>query len=400
MNETIVVVNALLYCILFIQVWRKNRKFGVAEVLLSIYVIVAIACVFNYSLSHQNWYLNILDLIYLFVVVSIFIMPVSKDSEVEVTSPPITNFNLYKKIAWGYIIISLYSCTVNIPQVYLILQNPEWSKLYEQAHDTIESNIYIKMANLFFHFRFLGIVLFFSFLSYKHVKKIFILILGVSAFLPIVLVTMMQASRGGVVSLLISIYLSFRMFDQIISVKAKRVLYKISLCCIPLAIVYFIAVSNSRFEDGASGYESSNHAFISYLGQSMLHFDNGIMGSVYSYGHGGYMFYDKQLIENIKGDNVNTGFMTFVGCLYLDYGAFGTFLIAIVVSLIMRKFLINNKRGVPECFILLYYIMFIFNGVFVLGYGYGNQWIESILIYILLKFAEKTFRKNTIQCRS
>ena len=69
---------------------------------------------------------------------------------------------------------------------------------------------------------------------------------------------------------------------------------------------------------------------------------------------------------------------------------------ALLASFFIKKFLKKRDRGIPELFIILYYLMYLFNGVFVNGLGYGNQWLETIFIYIMLKFAEKLFKSKRV----
>ena len=389
MDFIIVCVNLCLYLLLFLFVLFRNKKIGVAEILLSIYVIVAIASVFYYDSEPDVWNLNMLNLLYLFCIVFIFLKPVFNDNVIEVYSNPIKNYLFYKCVAVVYIILALYSCIVYLPQVYFALQNPDWAEMYAESHEIVESNIFTKLANLFFHFRYLGIVLFFSFLSSKYKNGFLIFFLGIAAFLPCFLVTMLNASRGGIIRLVISFYLSYKLFDPILPNKIKKIVFRLILLFLPIAIIYFMAVTNSRFEDNAAtGFDSSESALLSYLGQSMMTFDYGVMDSQTSFGNGFYMF-DRPSWGTIKGTHFGTNFMTFVGCLYLDYAAFGTFIISLVVYIMMRNFLTKGKRGIPEIYVILYYLMFLFNGVFVHGVGYGNQWIEVIVTYFLLKYTER-----------
>lgn len=395
MDLIIVYINTLLYALLFLYAWRKNKKLGPSEVLLSIYVVVAVASIFLYKSEPYAWHLDVLNLGYLFIIISIFVKPIISDKVVEVCNCPISNIDLYTKISIGYIILAIYSCIAYIPQVYLALQNPEWADMYAESHEVVEGNIYTKLANLFFHFRYLGIVLFFSFLSLnKRINKGLIVFLGIAAFLPCFMVTLLHASRGGIIRLLISFILAYKMFEPTLSSNFKKRFYKLILVFLPIAFIYFMAVTNSRFEDNkATGFDSSQSALLSYLGQSMMTFDYGVMDSQTGFGHGFYMF-DKPEWGSIKGTHFGSNFMTFVGCLYLDYAAFGTFLIAILVFFSLNVFLKKRPRGIPEIYVILYYLMYLFNGVFVHGLGYGNQWIEVIVTYFLLKLAEKSVKHN------
>ena len=390
----VVVINAMLYVVLFVLRLQLNRKIGVSEILLSIYVVVAFFCVIHFLESPSAWNLSLFNLVYLFLVFCIFFVPVMSDEKNEVKECPLIYYSIYKKVGWLYIILSLYSCVVYIPQVYLALTNPNWAEIYEEAHDVIEGNIYTKLANLFFHLRYLGMILFFSFLTRKEEKKLFVVLMGVSAFLPVVLVAMLQASRGGMVALAISIALSFRMFSPAVPKNVVRSMYKLALVIIPLMVVYFIAVSVSRFEEAKQGdFDSAESSYVMYLGESMLYFDDGVMNGVTEYAEGGYLFDIPEKISQIKGDHFGVHFMTFIGCLYLDFGPYGTLIYALLVAAYWRLFMQKKRKGIPELFFLLTYLMYLFNGVFVMGYGYGIQWIEAIFIYIALRVAELIYRK-------
>lgn len=390
----VVVINAIMYAVLFGLTFQLNKKIGVSEILLSIYVVVSFFCVIHFLENPSAWNLSLFNLVYLFLIFCIFFIPVMSDEKNEVKECPLRYYSIYKKIAWFYILISLYSCIVYVPQVYLALTNPNWAEIYEEAHDVIEGNIYTKLANLFFHVRYLGIILFFSFLTKKDEKRLFIIMMGISAFLPVVLVTMLQASRGGIVALAISIALSFKMFSQAVPRNVVRSMYKLAIFTIPLMIVYFIAVSVSRFEEAKQGnFDSAESSYIMYLGESMLYFDDGVMNGVTEYAYGGYLFDIPEKIGQIKGDHFGVHFMTFIGCLYLDFGAYGTLIYALLIAAYWRLFQQKKRKGIPELFLLLTYMMYLFNGVFVMGYGYGLQWIEAIFIYIVLRVVELIYRK-------
>ena len=208
------------------------------------------------------------------------------------------------------------------------------------------------------------------------------------------LVAMLQASRGGMVALAISIALSFRMFSPAVPKNVVRSMYKLALVIIPLMVVYFIAVSVSRFEEAKQGnFDSAESSYVMYLGESMLYFDDGVMNGVTEYAEGGYLFDIPEKISQIKGDHFGVHFMTFIGCLYLDFGPYGTLIYALLVAAYWRLFMQKKRKGIPELFFLLTYLMYLFNGVFVMGYGYGIQWIEAIFIYIALRVAELIYRK-------
>lgn len=386
--------NVFMYLSLFVILWRKNHRVDVCGWLALIYLIVAALCLNTYCTSPLDWNLSVFNFVYLFVVILFFFIPLSNGSRIDVKFNPINDRTIgwYKIFSFFYICISLFSCIIYYPQFESALINPEWSDLYEASHEVKESNIFTKFANLFFHLRYLGVVLFFSFLLKRDSRRIFLLLLGAGAFLPLVFVTVANASRGGVLRLGFSIFLSYIMFREILPKHVKRVIYMLLIASIPLAIIYFWVVSISRFDSGVL-YGGVENSLMYYAGHSMLCFNYGVMDSITGFANGGYMF-DTDGVNNIRGTHFGTDFMTFVGCIYMDFGFFVTLLLAIMVCGFMNSFIKKSHKGISEYFVMLTYIMFLFDGVFVLPRGFAVQWIETIIIYLLLKAGENVFRPS------
>ena len=382
-----VVINAALYGILLFFSLKKNRQIGPIEILLALYALVATCGAFLYFLNPAKWNLSLFNYIYLFVAIVVFTRGITNDRSTILKKNPIANFSFYKKVSIIYVALSLFSCVYYIPQVYLILQNPEWAELYAESHEIIEGNIVTKMANAFFHLRYLGIVLFFSMLSQEQCPNCLKLFLGVGAFVPVLLVTILDASRGGLVILVASLIMAYCSFAPIIPTGIKKKIRVITMYSIPLLLLYFTTVSQSRFEDSmATGYSSSEEAFWDYLGQSMMFFNNGVMDCITKFGRGSYMFSIPN--NSIQGTNFGSSFITFVGCLYLDYGPIFTLLIGIVISLLLHN-MCKRRLGIPQLFLLLNYLMYLFYGAFVTASGYGYQWLEILVIYFGLEKLEK-----------
>ena len=283
----ILIINIALYLLMLVWLYRKQRAFTIGTFLLISYMVVAVFCYLNYTSDPRLWHLSLLPFLYLFVVVVILFSPfLSK--RVRVTENPIGNKNehLYKTITWGYIIISLYSCTVYLPQVIEIIRNPNWLELYEEAHEDVDTSIFVKFANVFFHIRYLGLVLLFSYLAKKRNHPLFLIVLGVSAILPVVLVTMKNASRGGFVSLFMSLIVVYLLFKDQLSGKLKKRLKIITLTVLPASVLYLSVVTVARFENNPY-IESAGNTVLDYLGHSMLTFAYGIFDSISRFSGGG-----------------------------------------------------------------------------------------------------------------
>ena len=393
-GSIILILNIALY--LFTTLWlvKKQRTFTIGAFLLVSYTVVAFFCYLNYKSNPKDWHLNLFPFIYLFVVVIILFSPFI-NRRIKIKENPIgqKNQRLYKLVAKGYIVLSLYSCTVYLPQVIEIIINPSWLDLYTEAHEEADTNIFIKFANLFFHIRYLGLVLFLSYLTRKKNRPLFLLLLGMSAILPIVLVTIKQASRGGFVSLFVSLIVVYLMFRDQLSERLKRWLKMITLTVLPASFIYISAVTVARFENNPY-VESVGGTVLDYLGHSMLTFAYGIFDSISKFSWGGFMFNFGPVsqmsspLDPFYGTHFGTAFFTIVGALYLDFGLIFTILLAFFFS----RYIMIVSRGKPDVanlFLLLTYAMTLFNGVFVLGRGYGIQWIETFFIFFMLKFAQR-----------
>lgn len=392
-NFITVIINFFLYFVLLFIIWWKNKRFSAIEILLLMYAMVSFCGIIYYQQGTEQWQFDIFYFLYLFFVFFIGVLPIKNTSKIEVNYSPIRYSVFYKIVSWVFIGLSIYSCIVYLPQVIFVLTNPDWAELYADSHDESLAFSGSVLANAFFHIRYLGIVLFFSFLPEK--KSIFFkTILGIASFLPVTLVTLTKASRGGIVSLVVSLILSFMIFKPLYPHKTIKRVALIALILMPLAFIYFMAVSTSRFDTNSSTLEDS---FLSYIGQPMLCFNYGVMDSITGYANGAYMFNIGDYGRLIKGCHFGSGFITYIGCLYLDYGFWGTIFIAALVAILVKAVINSRKRlGIPELFILVTYFMLLFNGVFILPPSYGQQWIEAAIIYLLLRLFENIFNPKVL----
>lgn len=388
-GNCILIINLLMYLGALIYLFCKRKIIDIGTIITGVYASVAFFCIINYNLYKPKWHLELLPFVYLFCVYIFLVFPFIK-YDIKLKYNPIFKHtaDFYKKLSYIYIGLSTFSCIVYVPQVIDILLNPNWAELYLDAHEETESGLLIKIANIFFHIRTLGLVLFFSYLIKGNNNKLFIYLLGISSILPIILVTIKNASRGGFVALLISLLFVFVFYYNLIPVKTrKRIIYS-SLIFGLVSYIYLVSVTNARFENNP--YIDAETSVIDYLGHSMLVFAYGIFDSINNYSWGGFMFKLGELaksgivMDSYYGTHFGSSFFTVVGDLYLDFGPFFT----ILISLLISQFFTNKAKyrfGIPETFLFMSYAIFLFNGVFVHGRGYGQQWIEILIIYYLLK---------------
>ena len=393
-NLYLAILNAILYWILLLITYSKHKRITIGVFITAVYAIIASFCVVSVSSEPNKWSLTLWPFIYLFICVYLLLKPMLANSELNIRVFS-SDYLFYKKIATIYILLSIFSSIVYFPVAYDHIINPQWVDLYSESHEVKESNIFIKVSNLFFHLRYLGLVLFFYFLTFGATRK-FQILLGISAVLPVLLVTICNASRGGVVALAASFALSYFLFSRYLSRKIKKILRMLLMFISPFPIIYVVAVTLARFDPSVS-YVNAEDSIIYYLGHSMLMFNYGLVDTINLYWYGGYMLGLGDLPYN--GTHYGTDFFTIAGAIYQDFGPVFTLIFTFFISIYFTKIFRKPEIRVPELFLIITYAMLIFNGVFVIGVGYGIQFIEAFLVYyILKKFSKKKIyvRNNRI----
>lgn len=395
MDNTLVILNFLAYFVTLLVIYRKRRRVTAGVFLLFCYTVVSFFCVINYNMDPSQWDFSALFFIYLFVAIILLLKPFLDNGYEIKAKSYVINQNFYKNVAWGYIFLATFASIVYLPIAREAISNPNWAELYLDAHEEKESTMFTKLANLFFHLRYLGVTLLFFFVSRKGTSLLFKTSLLMMTILPLCLVTIANASRGGFVEIFVVFIISLTLFRNILSKSVVKVLKILGLIVVPLAFLYLSAVTIARFED--TGYaDTIGDTVIIYLGHSMLSFVYGIADTINQFAWGGYMFGTED--PDVKnGTHVGSGFITIVGNLYWDFGPIFTIIIILLINRFWNR-VSRRNMGIPEFFLLLTYCMILYKGVFVLGKGWGVQLFEAFVIYFLLcKFqGKKRIKKQVV----
>lgn len=392
MDRLLVILNFVVFLITFIWAYRKWKRFTMGVILILAYTLVSFFCVINYNLNPSQWKFQLIYFIYLYVAIVLLLSPfLSKSCEVK-NDFKVKSESFYKLVAWIYIALSTVACIVYYPEAREAIVNPNWADLYLDAHEEMEGTLFTKFANMFFHLRFLGITLLFYFTSVKNCGRILKVSLLIMAVLPLVMVTISNASRGGFIEIFVAFVLSYSIFRNYLSANTLRLLKFFSLIVIPFVIIYLSAVTIARFE-GTNYAETTGDTVIVYLGHSMLTFVYGIADTINNYAWGAYMFGTETVQNFANGTHVGSGFTTIVGNLYWDFGPVFTIILIWLFNRFWKKM---SKRpvGIPEAFLLITYGMTLYRGIFVLGRGWGVQLLEGFIIYFVLRFFQNRKKAN------
>lgn len=379
------IFNACLYVILLLYQIKENGIVNFNICVILIYAIVSVVCVFYYKSGDYYYDLTLIPFLYLFTTNVIFFRPLLGET-IKVKNSPIVDDKLYKTVAWVFIGFSCLASFVYYQKMMNSIMLDSWQDVYSDAQDARESTIFTKLTNVFFHLRYLGIVLFFSYAAKIQKFNFFLITLGIFSFLPLILSSVSIASRSGAIYLIASLGMTYLLFRELLPLKIKAVLLNIAIGLGAILGIYFFAVTYSRFDE-TLGVDSSD-SFLRYFGHSMLTFNYGVMDTINGYLWGDY-FFGADLNFNKIGTHFGSAFMTHVGCLYVDFGPIFTLIIAIIVSSFILKIVRKGQYDVPDLMMLVTFANYLFNGVAVMPPSFGKQWVEALIMYSVLKFFQR-----------
>lgn len=397
----IVIFNAFLYIITLIIYWYKRRKRDGGFLLLLIYTTVAILGIPLYIVSPEQWKLTLWPYLYLFIVFMLFFRPYLFDNESLYYRLKVKDTKVLIIISVVYILNAVIVTFYSLPQAIDAINSGEWLTIrneFNAEEISLYSNQIDRFAKIFTqYFQIAAIVILFYFLTLRHITTLWKILLAIAIILPMLLVSVITASRGLLFGLFINLLIGYLIFRKGISGKTKRLISISSIPFLILALVFVSSVTMSRF-----GEDAQSSSILSYLGHSFMTFNYGVADSIHNYAYGRYFFkwfYDlfgiNSTINYIHlGTHFETGFITFVGTLYVDFGAIGTFLIALFFPIIIsRSFRHKKTLDIADIFMYTFYLSYLVNGVFVVGYGNSLSWLMAIIVYILLK--SRRFKNTT-----
>lgn len=390
-----VILNDLLYCLTLFLYYIKNKKIDIYFFILSVYTVTALLCSQYYFQSPEKWHLSTFNFVYLFVVLLIFLQPF-KSRSISIDTIYIKETKLVKFLSWIYIFCSFVAIYYTLPDTIALFQGGNWGalradlyageniQLYHSSIERIAKNISSYLSN------FAGIMAFYH-LTKSSVDKKMTILLFISWVVPSFLASTIVASRGMVVHLILKIILLYIIFRNDIPKSRKKYLYIPTVAAFAGLIAYTIIVSVSRFGED----EASSSAFY-YLSHSMLAFNDGLMGHIHSYTNGSYFFSWLLNIMGLDGsynlDNLGgtwgTAFITFIGCLYFDFGPIGTIVFAIINNLMIYAIVKRNSYDLADISLIVFFAAYFLNGVFVSGPGDVISYLMAYVVYKILKISQ------------
>lgn len=403
MGALFVLLNALAYIILFVVGWRKRREIDIYILIVLLYALTAIMCFLYYRIEYNTYPgISLIPFVYLYFVLMLFLKPV-RQLHINRIENTFTNNSFLKILILVFICFAFYDIITSFTHTQEIIQNGAYNELRDQGYvdeDSVElySNSYQRMAkNICSYLSPFAIVYFFSMLSSKKPQKLLMSFVMISIVVPSFIAAVADASRGMIVSLIFQLLIGYLLFRNAIPNKRKKYIYLGSVAILAVFLSYTIAVTVSRFGD------ESNDSLFMYFGHSMLSFNDGIYYSVTQYSCGS-KFFDwfvslfgiESFFPHAAGVKHPGSFITFIGSLYIDFGAVGTVCVALLAQLIVKRFFLKRNIKLSDCIIIIFYSTTLANGIFVSSRNRALMWIMTFVVYYIVKLGER-YSNNKIE---
>lgn len=395
MGIEIAIFNGLLYLSAFIIYWRKHKSVDLYSSLIGVYMVVAIlGCALIYT-GKLNYDLSILNFIYLFICVMLFIWPF-KYARFTASNISITENRGINILLIIYFVAGCIALYYSIPRAIALAALDNWSQIRNELYNNAENVEYYGSAfeklakNIYNYLSPFGIVMAF----YQLTKKKINILLTIAIFFVwcanSYCDSTVVASRGMIIKMAIQMLLIFLIFKNSIPRKRKKYMFITACGIIVFFTGYIIAISQSRFGD------DSGDSTLYYLGHSMLTFNQDIMTPIHDYGYGRYFFkglcpifgVDPNLNLASLGCTHGTAFMTFVGCFFIDFGPIGTIILGLLISVLLYQFTKKNRYYLSDIIVIAYFSIWYLNGVFVVGRNQSLLWLMLFVVYFIVRTIE------------
>lgn len=385
-------INASLYVIAIIVYWRKARIIDAYFILMFAFAFTAVISMFYEASGMSSYHTTLFPYFYAFFCIWLCFKPFQSFNISSTLY--IRETWLIKLLMWIYIVAGVLDIIYTLPNAMAIMAAGDYGSLRTAVYT--ENNIVLYTSqferlckNIHTYLSPFGVVITFYQLI-KADKNWFMIILmfGIwvlSSFLSATL----TASRGMVVALVLQLLLIYFIFRPIIPAKVQKVFYFIfTSCCIPV-FLYLIAVTVSRF-----GEYGANDSVFMYLGHAMQNLNENCIGSMQHFAWGKYAlsyfsginFSTNEMAQ--LGYTGGTGFYTFLGAFYIDYGPIGTIFFCLLLNRVLGHFTQKQNLVFSDLVVLVFFASFFMNGVFVVGLGYAITWIMLVVIYLIVYFTE------------
>lgn len=395
-----------IWILVSIQIHIK-KNISLVMILLVEYFIISVFSIMILKLN-LRYYSDIKLTPYIILLVSYFIIffPFLRSkNKFNAKRIEITYYKVYNYMVYLYLIFSIIAIYLFLPYASELIINNNWAMVRQLHYDDLSirvySNIFERIAlNYVSYFRPFVMLIYFIFLKYDYKPKLrlalFIAITG-----NVLLASMQNVSRRMIFDFFILFFAMFIFFKKSLNKKTVRRINLMLTIVGTVFLMYSSIVTINRFSSTGDFDISAMHSLISYFGQPPLVFNSNVYPitkhtyGLYSFGRlfemfGATLHYPQASI----GGSWGSGFYTYVGLIYIDFGALGVIIHAIFISLILSYLLRRNRYRISTIYLIFIIYEYLLKGAFVIGRNYIIYLVMNIMIFIFIYIQERIKLKS------
>lgn len=394
-------INTLLYIVLLRWYWGKHKTYDAGFLLIAVWTTISVFCALYYISDPEEWKFTLWPFLYLFGAFLIYTnMFVFHGKTIHHVGGIAFNKNkLLDVLCYIYMVCAILEIAkMGLDPSAFSLSGVQEGALdaYSAAHEIRDSDVY---SNQFEHLfmlyygqmKIFALIAMFCYFCQRRLKMAYAM--AICVILPSFGDALLRASRGSMIELVVLILSCYLMFRSQIPKDVKKSLVKLTSISVVILAAFLFVISLARFGDSDEGVEGS---ILHYLGHSMLRFNDGICDSVTGTFMGMRTFKNTLLklgggipivfdADFLLGTHFGTGFTTFVGMMYLDFGFYGTLLFGIALSLLLRRMCLSSRDfSYASLSLYIFFLNRMIMGVFVNASGADFQYYTHILVYFIL----------------
>ena len=381
----ILFLNFLFYLCWFAVVWKNVRKPSLYIMMVAF--LLSIAFLGWYTVENGIYYnvfgkynvdsLSVEPYIYCFLAYLLMVYPLKKLSKEQINIDGLLENKRFEKFLVIWIVFISCYLVLKLAETYITISTG-LSEAYESRHIEGETlfeynNILLNQLNgkgFFILNATTPLIMAYSFIGLykKKVSTRFALFLIALCFIPPILSSISQGTRGGLFMNMFCFLFFVLVFNKYISRNNKKKLLIFSFLLISVIITYSWLITTERFGSNSKSTEGVS-SILRYFGEAFPNLGFRIWDNVINHPMGKRLFPDffettKNALsihesylywEQITGVPV-INFKTYFGDLYIEYGLIGAFVFILFISIIFK--IINKAFGITIYTLPILYIYF------------------------------------------
>ena len=394
-----IVVLAVLFGLFLLWYLIKYRRLDSGLVLLALYFLVSFLGIPAYLQNPTEWRISLFPYVFFFLMSLFFFTPFLR-LDCKRVGVRLKDSYIIRFFAIVFFISSLITTYLYLPIARDNILSGEWlaarNAVYSDEKEFFSSNLIRLLANFYTHIQVVGTVITFFYLSDSKVGIIKKSLLVFAIIIPPLLIAITVAARDKMFELVMLWVVSYFVFYNKFSKRVRHLIVYGGLSLLAIIALLLIGITTSRFGD------ESDSSLLYYFSSSMMRFNYGIVDSIKNYAGGWFFlgriylfFFDFPVynFDSYLGTHIGSGFFTYLGAWYMDFGPVGTLLVAILFYALMNKLIdsIKERPTIAKVSLYVFFLMYLIRGVFVHPAGIAFEWLIQMVIFVLLSLRVKSY---------